>query len=64
MAKNHAGDTLAHMDLDTVKAAGKDPVVMVLVTNMDRVASMDPDADIEGAHRPKDRLVHVEILPA
>lgn len=64
MAKNHAGDMLVHMDLDTVNAAGKDPVVMVLVTNVDRVAAMDSDAGIEGAHRPKDRLVHVEILPA
>lgn len=62
--KVHVGDMLAHMDLDAVKAAGKDPVVMVLVTNMDRVASMDPEAGIEGAHRPKDPLVHVEILPA
>lgn len=62
--KVHMGDKLAHMDLDTIKAAGMDPVVMVLITNMDRVSVMDADAGIEGAHKPEDQLMHVEVLPA
>jgi len=36
-----AGDSLVTMDLAAVKAAGKATTVMMVVTNMDQVATMD-----------------------
>lgn len=35
-----AGQEIGHIDLDQLKESGKDPAIMVVVTNMDKVANV------------------------
>lgn len=59
--KVKAGDLLCTMDADAIRAAGKDPVAMVIVTNGDQVLSMEPADKLEGVHHAGDAMLDLSL---
>lgn len=52
---------LAKIDLDAVKAAGKETTIIVVITNKDQVESIKPAKNIEGALKHGDTLEEVRL---
>ena len=47
---------IAKMDLSFIRTQGKETMVIVLVTNMDRVAEIKAEKVLDGQHQPGDML--------
>lgn len=56
-----AGTQLATMDLDAIKAAGKDNVVIVVVTNGNKVSELKPASDIDAPHQHGDVMITATV---
>lgn len=55
--KVKAGDLLCTIDADAIRAAGKDPIAIVVVTNGEHVLSMEPAGKLEGSHHAGDAML-------
>lgn len=55
--KVKAGDLLCTIDADAIRAAGKNPIAIVVVTNGEHVLSMEPAGKLEGSHHAGDAML-------